>query len=107
MRSAQRARISDERSLESGPKEEGIDINQFELAIINRALRGDREAAKRLTVDIGNSDRILRIQKRNLSALLRDLGRPSDARTLERALQMILSGHSSLRLIGKAPKHDS
>lgn len=83
-----------------------FDINQFELALINRALKGEEMSYQDMDKSIGHSPRILRIQKRNLSVLLKGMGRPRDEKTLESALRRILSGQSALRLQGKAPKHD-
>ncbi len=87
-----------------GPAEAQIDINQFELAMINRALRGDTKA--RNLANIGKKKRILRIQRRNLISLCKDLGKPCDARSLEATLRKVFSGKSTLRLMGIAPQQD-
>jgi len=97
---------SDRDILKTGPKEDQLDINQFELALINRALNGERIPEGPFEAQIGNSERILRIQKRNLSSLLRSLGKPNDPRSLEKSLRSLLNGKSTLRLMGLAPKHD-
>jgi hypothetical protein len=68
-----------------------FDINQLELAFINRALSGNSEAPPP-AVEIGKSERILRIQKRNLESLCRKSGKEYRAPLLEGELRKIISG---------------
>ncbi len=84
-----------------------FDINQLELAYINRALEGTDTAGKPRFVEIGRSERILRIQKRNLEALCRKNGRPHGPSGLESELRSIISGVKALSARCFPPKHDS
>ncbi|HSB46996.1 MAG TPA: hypothetical protein VLD37_03210 [Candidatus Bilamarchaeum sp.] len=68
-----------------------FDINQLELAFINRALSGDKNIPPPV-VEIGKNERILRIQKRNLESLCRGRGKEYRASLLEGELKKILSG---------------
>jgi hypothetical protein len=68
-----------------------FDINQLELAFINRALAGSKDEPPPV-VEIGKSERILRIQKRNLETLCRGQGKEYRASLLEGELKKILSG---------------
>jgi hypothetical protein len=69
-----------------------FDLNQLELAFINRVLRGEKRDRIPDVVDIGNSDRVLRIQKRNLEAILFKGGKERREGQLEGELKRILSG---------------
>ncbi len=84
-----------------------FDINQLELAMINRALEGGETGLMPRFVEIGRSERILRIQKRNLEALCRKNGRPHGPSGLESELKSIISGVKALSARCFPPKHDS
>lgn len=84
-----------------------FDINQLELSLINRALEGGDTTGMPRFVEIGRSERILRIQKRNLEALCRKNGRPHGPSGLESELRGILSGIKALSARCFPPKHDS
>ena len=84
-----------------------FDINQLELACINRALEGAGTGGMPGFVEIGRSERILRIQKRNLEALCRSNGRPHGPSGLESELKKIVSGVKALSARCFPPKHDS
>jgi hypothetical protein len=84
-----------------------FDINQLELAFINRALEGSGGEGMPRFVEIGRSERILRIQKRNLEALCRKNGRAHGAGALESELKGIVSGLKALSARCFPPKHDS
>jgi hypothetical protein len=68
-----------------------FDINQLELAFINRALKGNEDALPEI-VEIGRSERILKIQKRNLERLCQGRGKEFKTALLEGELKKILSG---------------
>src|SRR4030095_12895619 len=68
-----------------------FDINQLELAFINRALKGIKDGIPAF-VEIGKSERILQIQKRNLEILCQKRGKEYRPGTLEGELKKILSG---------------
>lgn len=68
-----------------------FDINQLELAFINRALSGSKDAPPPI-VEISRSERILKIQKRNLEILCRGQGKEYRPSLLEGELKKILSG---------------
>ncbi len=84
-----------------------FDINQLELAMINRALEGGETGGMPRFVEIGRSERILRIQKRNLEALCRKNGRAHGSSGLESELKGILGGLKALTARCFPPKHDS
>ncbi len=84
-----------------------FDINQLELAMINRALEGGETGGMARFVEIGRSERILRIQKRNLEALCRKNGRAHGSSGLESELKGILGGLKALTARCFPPKHDS
>ena len=69
-----------------------FDLNQLELAFINRALKGENKDAVPDVVDIGNNKRVLLIQKRNLEAILSKHGQEKREGQLEGELKRILSG---------------
>ena len=68
-----------------------MDINQLELAFINRALKKKGGTVPEF-VQIGNSKRILSIQKRNLERLCRKLKKEYNEGELDGELGAILSG---------------
>jgi hypothetical protein len=68
-----------------------FDINQLELAFINRILRGEKTDVPDL-VEVGNSPRVLKIQKKNLEAILMRHGKEKREGQLEGELKRILSG---------------
>ncbi|MFH1520018.1 MAG: hypothetical protein ABID61_00060 [Candidatus Micrarchaeota archaeon] len=76
-----------------------FDINQLELAIINRALQNQLKRDVPEYVSIGKNTRILTIQKRNLERLCRKMGRECRDRPLETELKKILSGSKVFSLI--------
>jgi hypothetical protein len=70
-----------------------FDINQLELAIINRALHDQLEGQKLPGyVSIGKNARILSIQKRNLERLCRSMRRECRGKALEAELRKIRAG---------------
>ncbi|VVC03154.1 Uncharacterised protein [Candidatus Bilamarchaeum dharawalense] len=69
-----------------------FDINQLELAIINRALENQLDQQPPDYVSIGKNARILTIQKRNLETLCRKMKREYKGPALEAELKKILSG---------------
>jgi len=85
------------------PVRTSMDINQLELALVNRALDGDEVPPD---ADIGGNERVLKIQQRNLRDLCRELNRESGKAELEAMLLAILDGGSVLSIGGFAPKHE-
>lgn len=83
------------------PARTDMDINQLELALVNRALDGDEVPPD---ADIGNSDRVRRIQQRNLRSLCTELGRENKKAELEAMLLAILNGGTVLSIGCFAPK---
>lgn len=81
-----------------------LDLNQLELALINRALRGRRHSPLPDFIEIGNSRRILAIQRHNLETLCRKLGREHRAEELEAHLSLLLSGTKPASLRCYAPR---
>jgi hypothetical protein len=77
-----------------------FDINQLELAFINRALAGSRDAPPPI-VEISRSERILKIQKRNLEILCRGQGKEYRTSLLEGELKKIISGIKIFSLFGR------
>lgn len=69
-----------------------FDINQLELAIINRALENQLEHEPPDYVSIGSNVRVLKIQKRNLETLCRKMKKEHRRSALETELRKILSG---------------
>ena len=69
-----------------------FDLNQLELAFINRVLRGEKRERIPDVVDIGKNERVLRIQKKNLEAILLKGGNEKREGQLEGELKRILSG---------------
>ena len=69
-----------------------FDLNQLELAFINRALDGEHLPTIPEFVEIGKSKRILSIQKRNLERLCTKLGRKKGSTLLKSELNKILNG---------------
>jgi len=82
-----------------------LDINQIELAYINLRLRDPTRSDVPEFVEIGNSERILRIQKKNLEGLCRRLGRAVGVRYLESELRRLICGEKLLAPFGFAPRH--
>ncbi len=72
-----------------------FDINQLELACINRALEGKGKDIKGF-VNTRLSSRILGIQKKNLEQLCRGLRKQHGKKVLEKELNMILAGKKSI-----------
>ena len=70
-----------------------LDINQLELAFINKVLRTRRKLRLPEFVEIGKNKRILLIQKQNLERLCRKIGRKVPEGELEEELDRILSGN--------------
>ncbi|MFN7990821.1 MAG: hypothetical protein U0R44_01545 [Candidatus Micrarchaeia archaeon] len=77
-----------------------FDLNQLELAFINRALNGSMEKPPGI-VDIAAKERILRIQKGNLEKLCKKRGKECRPLALEHELKKILSGAKIFSLFGK------
>jgi hypothetical protein len=69
-----------------------FDLNQLELAFINRVLKGEKRAKIPSVVEIGKNERILKIQKRNLEAILGRHGKERREGQLEGELKRILTG---------------
>ncbi len=74
-----------------------FDLNQLELAFINRALRNPR-AKTPPVVEIGKKKRILELQKKNLERLCRKMKKERRAPQLEKELRKILDGKRLLSL---------
>jgi len=74
-----------------------FDLNQLELAFINRALKNPKVKTPPV-VNIGNKKRILELQKKNLTRLCRKMKKESKASALESELKKILSGKRALSL---------
>ena len=72
-----------------------FDINQLELACINRVLEG-KEYKLKNQVNIGKTKRILGIQKKNLEHLLARTKKAHGKKDLDRELAMILAGRKSI-----------
>jgi hypothetical protein len=68
-----------------------FDINQLELAFINRLLRGEKTEIPEV-VDVSRNPRVLKIQKKNLEAILMRHGKEKREGQLEGELKRILSG---------------
>jgi len=74
-----------------------FDINQLELAYINRVLRNPRGRVPP-SVRISRKRRILELQRRNLLELCRGSKRERRSSSLESELRKILSGEKRLSL---------
>ena len=85
------------------PKQTNMNINQLELALVNRALDGEEVPPD---ADIGNSERVLKLQQKNLRDLLRELGEEYKKEELESMLLAILGGGSVLSIGYFAPKSE-
>ncbi len=83
------------------PVRTDMDINQLELALVNRALDGEEVPPD---ADIGSNERVLKLQQRNLRDLCRELGREYKKEDLEAMLLAILDGGSVLSIGCFAPK---
>ncbi|NYZ74017.1 hypothetical protein H0O00_02655 [Candidatus Micrarchaeota archaeon] len=75
-----------------------LDLNQLELAYINRAVEEGRRPAVPPFVEIGNSRRILLIQKTNLESLCRQNGKEYRKGPLEGELRGVLGGRKGLSI---------
>lgn len=80
-----------------------LDINQVELAFINRALRSSGRPKLPDSVNIGKSKRILLLQKRNLETLCRRLKKNCREGALEGELRKILGGEKAASIGFMAP----
>ena len=74
-----------------------FDLNQLELAFINRALRNPR-AKTPPVVEIGKKKRILELQKKNLMRICKKMKKERGASALESELKRILGGRRLLSL---------
>ena len=74
-----------------------FDINQLELAYINRVLKNPKGRVPSF-VDISRKKRVLELQKRNLLELCRSSNRERRSSSLESELRKILSGEKRLSL---------
>jgi hypothetical protein len=74
-----------------------FDLNQLELAFINRALRNPRVKTPPV-VEIGKKKRILELQKKNLMRLCTKMRKERRAPQLEKELKRILGGKRLLSL---------
>ena len=114
MRQASHKKNQDPSSAEElifeGPSLSFFDINQFELAFINRAIKDDGSRKKKPKfpkfINIGKTKRILSIQKGNLESLLRQLGREHREEHLDGELSEILSGNRLLSIMCFGPSSD-
>lgn len=77
------------------PARTSMNINQLELALVNRALDGDEVPPD---ADIGGNERVLRLQQKNLRDLCRGLGQEHRKGELESMLLAILNGGSVLSI---------
>lgn len=84
-----------------------FDINQLELAFINRALRGVSSTKKPTFVEIGKTERILLLQKKNLERLCRKVKREYREGALESEIKRILTGEKIIAVGCLPPKHES
>lgn len=75
-----------------------LDINQLELAYINRALDNPRKTDIPHFVEIGKNKRILNLQRKNLMTLCRGMGKERSKGKLEGELSKVLSGEKRLSL---------
>lgn len=95
-----------ERAREESARAEAVsylDINQVELAFINRALRSSGRPKIPDFVKIGKSKRILLLQKRNLETLCRRLKKNCREGALEGELRGILGGAKAASIRFMAP----
>lgn len=98
----------------SGETVSFFDINQLELAFINRAIKEDikkhhEKSQKRMLgfTQIGKKKRTLILQKLNLEALLRKSGKEHQESKLDGELKRVLSGERKLSLRCYAPIFDN
>jgi len=75
-----------------------LDLNQIELAYINRVVEEGRRTDIPRFVDIGRTKRILLIQKGNLEDLCRSSGKEYRKAPLENELKGILRGRRMLSM---------
>lgn len=92
-------KLETERAQEQKSVVSYFDLNQLELALINRALDERLEHELPEYVSIGKNSRILGIQKRNLEKLCRKMKREHRGPKLEAELKKILSGAKVFSLI--------
>jgi hypothetical protein len=83
------------------PLRTSMNINQLELAMVNRALDGGEVPPD---ANIGNSERVLKLQQKNLRDLCRKLGNEYKKEELEAMLLAILGGGSVLSIGCFGPK---
>ncbi len=98
MKARNRTRVAEAEEIAHANAIAEIDINQLELAVINRALRGEQSGLER-RANIGKNRRILHIQRANLIELLKMNKKKYDERILERELQAVLAGKKVLSFI--------
>ncbi len=79
-----------------------LDINQIELAFINRALSGDEIPPE---IEISPVPRIQRIQKKNLESMCKKLKKETDRDLLEKELVLLLNGEKSLPIMAFSPNY--
>jgi hypothetical protein len=75
-----------------------LDLNQLELAYINRAVEIGRRPEVPPFVEIGNNKRVLLIQKRNLESFCRKRGKEYRKGQLESELKGVLGGKKGLSI---------
>lgn len=68
-----------------------FDINQLELAIIYHALEGNPDAPKFSNVEVGETKRILELQRDNLVKAIKSKGGETDPKALKKELDLIWS----------------
>ncbi|MEK6982716.1 MAG: hypothetical protein AABX38_07310 [Candidatus Micrarchaeota archaeon] len=74
-----------------------FDINQLELAVIYHALEGNPDApAKFSHVEVGDTKRILEIQRDNLAKYIYAKGKQVDPKLLKKELDLLLLGKKVL-----------
>ncbi|MDD5172410.1 MAG: hypothetical protein PHF60_05235 [Candidatus ainarchaeum sp.] len=92
-----RKAVKGSRKEEIGEDVSYLDINQLELAYINRAIDDPRKEAPPF-VEIGKNKRILLIQKRNLESFCRKKGKEYKKGPLETELRGVLGGRKGLSI---------
>ena len=81
-----------------------LDINQIELAFINRIIDGEIEEIPQ-DLEISSIPRIQKIQKRNLENLCKKLKKEYDKNLLEKELVLLLNGEKSLPIGAFGPSY--
>jgi hypothetical protein len=74
-----------------------FDLNQLELAYVNRALVNPRRRIPDF-ISISRKRRILQLQKRNLMALCKGMGKEHRKGPLENELKRVLGGERRLSI---------